>query len=251
MSKRNFTLIELLIVIAIIAILAAMLLPALNKVKQKAQSIQCLNNLKQSGLGGMSMYANDYNETVFLSQGSVSWYQVFGSVNDEVRYEQRCGLSYLKNIKAAACPGLPFETENVFTVYGAPYSEGAVEYNALLINSAETYKTRYAITKKMKHLSRNIGLADDKHYNSGNPKQWFALTVNYYDAQRAVYHLRHSNMANIWYFDGHANSASKKDIVETAYFVTANDPIGTIINQWSNIWAFPEKGNLSNPLRIN
>ncbi|MHC4546423.1 MAG: prepilin-type N-terminal cleavage/methylation domain-containing protein, partial [Planctomycetota bacterium] len=58
MKKGGFTLIELLVVIAIIALLLALLMPALERAREQAQRIICLNDLKQMTLGWI-LYAED------------------------------------------------------------------------------------------------------------------------------------------------------------------------------------------------
>src|SRR6266567_3787168 len=70
----GFTLVELLVVIAIIAILAALLLPGLASSKQRAWTIQCNSNLRQTGIG-MTMYADDANGFFPESGAVIYWGQ--------------------------------------------------------------------------------------------------------------------------------------------------------------------------------
>jgi prepilin-type N-terminal cleavage/methylation domain-containing protein/prepilin-type processing-associated H-X9-DG protein len=85
-----FTLLELLIVIAIIAVLASLLLPALGKAKEKAQGIKCLSNLKQMQLA-WGMYADDNNDRVPPND---AWNRTSGYAYDTNRTWVRGWLDY-------------------------------------------------------------------------------------------------------------------------------------------------------------
>lgn len=142
MKKQIFTLIELLVVIAIIAILAAMLLPALNKARDKAKDISCKNQLKQIGTSFLN-YAQDYDGyTVPCFQkwgsntGTYSWW--FSYLCGMSGNGQGYGLTWTKSF---ACPSdtrviafgagkMPYThyAANVYTCraepLGANYSKG-------------------------------------------------------------------------------------------------------------------------------
>lgn len=104
--KKSFTLLELLIVIAILAILAGLLLPALGAARNKARSIECLGNLRQNALA-MQMYSMDFGGHVVTytkdsSKATIPWTMILF----EGKYVP--GTSYLKT-KTFLCPALPPE----------------------------------------------------------------------------------------------------------------------------------------------
>ena len=94
--KHGFTLIEILVVIAIIAILAAMLLPALSQARERARRAACMSNLKQIGLA-IFMYAVDYDD-------SVPDHRTINPLPDRNEWPYRLYPHYLSSPHVFFCP---------------------------------------------------------------------------------------------------------------------------------------------------
>ena len=251
--EAKFTLIELLIVIAIIAILAGMLLPALNAARKRAMTVSCLNNLKQCGLILLS-YQNNYNEFIRTTASGSNYIGLVPYTNIWWREETKSGSL---PVSAVSCPDFdpipaarlrtdPNGTNGVLgKSVASTYGFSQSGFGALPTYMFTTVDSDvYISLKKCDKSSLAIGLGDTitRRDDLNSFSQWgsfglaYAPTVGTASSVGGL-DFRHNKQCNLWFFDGHAAAVQTHGLKD------------------SMKWAFPDRSTydiyLNGSRRIN
>lgn len=219
----NFTLIEMLVVIAIIAILSALLFPALKNAKEASLSVKCVSNLKQTGIALFS-YGNDYN----------GWTPKVVDGSPNVTWDQRlCLDNYISPMKsggnnALVCPS--FATAVAAEDNGNLHRGEWFKYGRTYGLNRSWSTNRLKITQSPVKVENNYGggcadlperlplVGDTVHQNG--LAQDYRLAQGKVSGYPGAYpiHLRHAKKCNLLFADGHATSLTKESLFNNYRF---------------------------------